>query len=272
MNRDFEKEYIELAQCEIPDLWDRIEAGLTEKSAPETEKTNKTKKRIYWKRYTGLAAAVLCAAVVIPAVVLTGQTGKSSAADTSAQTGACEIAEEACETAEEACEPAEEVYDAEAGYAETADTASEGAFDTAAAPDMEDSAGGDVSDDITGSGTERHNENESAKVEAASGAMVNMAESIEEKRRMQVLSNLIVQVAGTEDSGEKQEGSSLGGMLYTVIVSQDPSGTFSEGEQIEVYAPGDLSAVISMGKEVEIDLICEENGEYPFVIEKIYVE
>ena len=41
MNRDFEKEYIELAQCEIPDLWDRIEAGLTEKSAPETEKTNK---------------------------------------------------------------------------------------------------------------------------------------------------------------------------------------------------------------------------------------
>lgn len=272
MNRDFEKEYIELAQCEIPDLWDRIEAGLTEKSAPETEKTNKTKRMICWKRYAGLAAAVLCAAVVIPAFMLTGNLNKSAAYDNTTTEEACETAEEAWELAEEACEPAEEVYDAEAGYAETADTASEGAFDTAAAPDMEDSAGRDVSDDITDSGTERYVENESAKAETASGAMVNMAESIEEKRNMQVLSNIVVQVTGAEESEEKQEGSSLEGMLYKVIILQDTSGTFSEGEQIEVYVPDDLFAAISTGKEIEIDLICEEDGEYPYVMGQIYAE
>ena len=56
MSKDFEKEYIELAQNEIPDLWDRIEAGLTEKSAPE----NKASITIFLKRYGGLVAAVLC--------------------------------------------------------------------------------------------------------------------------------------------------------------------------------------------------------------------
>ena len=35
MSKNFEQAYKELAQKETPDLWDRIEAGLTEKSAPK---------------------------------------------------------------------------------------------------------------------------------------------------------------------------------------------------------------------------------------------
>ena len=31
MSKSFEKEYRELAQSKLPDLWDRIEAGLSEK-------------------------------------------------------------------------------------------------------------------------------------------------------------------------------------------------------------------------------------------------
>ena len=31
MSKSFEKEYKELAQSKLPDLWDRIEAGLSEK-------------------------------------------------------------------------------------------------------------------------------------------------------------------------------------------------------------------------------------------------
>ncbi len=35
MSKDFEQAYKEAAQMEAPDLWDRIEAGLQNKSVPE---------------------------------------------------------------------------------------------------------------------------------------------------------------------------------------------------------------------------------------------
>ena len=38
MSKDFEQAYRELAEREIPDLWDRIEAGLESKSTPEDGK------------------------------------------------------------------------------------------------------------------------------------------------------------------------------------------------------------------------------------------
>lgn len=275
MNRDFEKEYIELAQNEIPDLWDRIEAGLSEKSVPETEKTNNPKNIIYWKRYVGLAAAVLCAAVVFPAFVLTRRMGSSAPVDTSAPSETCETTEEACGEAEEACEAAEETYDNVAGYAETSDTASESTFDTAAALGAESGMAADVANDDTEGSTERASEikeaemeNASAKTQAASGAI----EDLKDNRKMQILSNIVVQVAETEGAGNKQEESSLEGMLYTVIISQDPSGTFSEGEQIEIYVPYVFSMTMSAGKEFEIDLICEGDGVYPFVVGQVYVK
>lgn len=275
MNRDFEKEYIELAQNEIPDLWDRIEAGLTEKSVPETEEADKPKKIIYWKRYAGLAAAVLCAAVVLPAFVLTRRMGSSAPVDTSAPAEPCETTEEACGVAEEACEAPEEAYDNVAGYAETVGTASESTFDTAANPEAESGMAADAVNYDTDGRTERDGEikeaemeNASAKTQAASGAITDL----EQNRKMQVLSHIVVQVAETEDAGDKQEESSLEGMLYTVIISKDPSGTFSVGEQIEVYVPGEYFMTMSAGKEFEIDLVCEEDGEYPFVVGQIYVE
>lgn len=40
MERDFEKEFKELKQSEVPDLWDRIEAGLTPKQAASSEHTS----------------------------------------------------------------------------------------------------------------------------------------------------------------------------------------------------------------------------------------
>lgn len=40
MSKNFEQAYKELAQIEVPDLWDRIEAGLTSKSAPENSDIN----------------------------------------------------------------------------------------------------------------------------------------------------------------------------------------------------------------------------------------
>ena len=106
MSKNFEQAYKELAQKETPDLWDRIEAGLTEKSAPKKtdiskdigkdiqkqivsdkpdevntgksgnkEKTLSTKIRVFAGKYTGIAAAVLCLAVILPAAVFLKRSG-----------------------------------------------------------------------------------------------------------------------------------------------------------------------------------------------------
>lgn len=40
MERDFKKEFIELKQSEVPDLWDRIEAGLAPKTTTSSEHTS----------------------------------------------------------------------------------------------------------------------------------------------------------------------------------------------------------------------------------------
>ncbi len=73
MSKDFEQAYKELAESGIPDLWDRIEAGLESRPTPEENALAKQKKGKLWsfhKPYSGIAAAVICAAVIIPAAVV----------------------------------------------------------------------------------------------------------------------------------------------------------------------------------------------------------
>lgn len=86
MERDFRQEFIELKQNETPDLWNRIEAGLSERKitayAPEKANFSEkiTGKNIHWRRWGSLAAACLCVAVIIPALslIIRNSTGKNS--------------------------------------------------------------------------------------------------------------------------------------------------------------------------------------------------
>lgn len=113
MSKDFEKAYRKLAQSECPDLWDRIEAGLIEKSAPgkqeaetdfqvlvqkdicqeekpqskeaqgmaekaQKEADKKSSRRAILKTYGGVAAAVVCAAAIIPAFLNISSTKSGS--------------------------------------------------------------------------------------------------------------------------------------------------------------------------------------------------
>lgn len=85
MERDFEQEFRALKQSEIPDLWNRIEAGISEKTVPAPAKPE-AKRRYSWRTWGTAAAACLCLAVVFPALVLfvgkqnKGETGSMSAA------------------------------------------------------------------------------------------------------------------------------------------------------------------------------------------------
>ena len=80
MKKDFETAYKELANTEVPDLWDRIEAGLSEKSAPAETKAEKNKKTapvnkktkiaVFMRKYSALAAAIVCAIILIPTMIV----------------------------------------------------------------------------------------------------------------------------------------------------------------------------------------------------------
>lgn len=77
MNKDLEKEYKELMTNDVPDLWERIEAGLEPKQ-PAAEKV------IRWRNYRvwgAAAAACLCLAVTVPALILANQRENSSNSD-----------------------------------------------------------------------------------------------------------------------------------------------------------------------------------------------
>lgn len=65
MNKNLEKEYKELMEENVPDLWARIEAGL--ESGPESQPAGK--KLIPWRKYSAwgmAAAACLCLIIMIP--------------------------------------------------------------------------------------------------------------------------------------------------------------------------------------------------------------
>lgn len=142
MERDFEKEFIELKQSEVPDLWDRIEAGLTPKNAmnlemkaeqiaePKSdvsfekrdirqnilqdttyqEKISEHNVRIY--RWGLLAAACLCLLIILPVLSLTrsnsSSSGMSGAGGSASESMEISIADEGFDMeAETASEPAD---------------------------------------------------------------------------------------------------------------------------------------------------------------------
>lgn len=84
MSRDFEQEFKELKQSEIPDLWNRIEAGLSERPMTVPHVT----KKIAWRRWGTLAAACLGVAIILPALTFflrnNGERSGTSAEDTTA--------------------------------------------------------------------------------------------------------------------------------------------------------------------------------------------
>ena len=78
MKRDFEREFKELKLNEVPDLWNRIEAGLSDKkiaasvsdaAAISVNRYNFGKGAV-WRKWGTLAAACVCVALIIPAISL----------------------------------------------------------------------------------------------------------------------------------------------------------------------------------------------------------
>ena len=168
MERDFELEYRELKQNETPDLWNRIEAGLSEKKIAAVPLENESKsidierfvmkKQTPWKRWGLLTAACLCVVIIFPAVMMT-ITGsyKSNSSGSTDSAASAELMESSTST----------------------DAAAAEAFDTASAETAE----------------------EEGKAEASEEAAAGAAEP--ESSDGQILEGAIVQILQVDETGEE---------------------------------------------------------------------
>lgn len=291
MSKDFEKAYKEFAEIEAPDLWDRIEAGLIEKSAPDKgsvmidrsvadEKTDtvkikkKNKVTIFIKRYSSLAAAMLCLAIIVPVLIFMKQSGinKSSsdmaAADTTEETAEMVNAASAAEVSEnekamydsaEASETENAVYEpaAEEAWEETAD---EGGEETAGMDSLFDNQERKAAGNTQAAGM---------KADKAEDDLQEKLQSKEKKKpeEGQIFSNVIVKVTGVDDYISEAQTAEEMGTLYTAVVQEEPSGLLAKGEEIVIFIPVYSSTALVKDSIFELDLAFCEKENYSFTVE-----
>lgn len=251
MKKDFEKAYKEFAETEVPDLWDRIEAGLSEKSAPAETKAEKNKKTapvnkktkiaVFMRKYSALAAAIVCAIILIPTMIVMKKSDSkfmSESATEPAFTTESAYCDEA--VAEEA--KAEEALSERMEEAETAEAFSQ-----------EESASGAVK--------------ESAKADSAMNDAVceDAAPEDYNKQNAQELKNIVVKVKKAEEKPLENEAEEAG-VLYTAVVKRNPSGLPKEGAEIQIFIPVVSSVALVEDNTFELDLVLSEREENIYTV------
>ena len=315
MSKDFEQAYKEAAQMEAPDLWDRIEAGLKSKSVPE-EKTDrdiivseaKTEKESvsgeeapekkadrrrmpvnfpYLKRYSGVIAAAVCVAVILPAMALLRPQFKGySAADTTeeiaesaaADAGAAEnmampqeedgseagsIKEAGLETDRETDENGDMPMDAEAGEKD----------EDAAAPLKSREAAAGSADDFSSQPAEAATEEKESSMSDQStdnGKVSEMGEGT-------LIEHAVIKVTELKEETDK-ESEKASGILCTAVLektasdSQQSIADLQKKGQLIIFVPSDIAASLYEDGVFEVDLEYRGGREYSFILRKFYQE
>ena len=315
MSKDFEQAYKEAAQMEAPDLWDRIEAGLKSKSVPE-EKTDrdiivseaKTEKESvsgeeapekkadrrgmpvnfpYLKRYSGVIAAAVCVAVILPAMALLRPQFKGySAADTTE-----EIAESAAAdagAAENMAMPQEE-DGSEAGSIKEAgletdretdengdmpmDTGAGEKDEDAAAPLKSREAAAGSADDFSSQPAEAATEEKESSMSDQStdnGKASEMGEGT-------LIKHAVIKVTELKEETDK-ESEKASGILCTAVLektasdSQQSIADLQKKGQLIIFVPSDIAVSLYEDGVFEVDLEYRGGREYSFILRKFYQE
>lgn len=266
MKQNFEKAYKELAEKEVPDLWDRIEAGLSEKSVPEGKK-KKTALPGSAGRYAALAAAVACAVILIPAMLVIRQAGGGASASTgkSGDTSAGVFLSAATDTAAaeeafDAAEMEETTAEADAG----ADTLADAITDMEAAEEApeEETADLDGAMEDTDTGDARKEVSSSQAVSQESGKTEEAGSGTE--ALMESVVNVQIRITEAEDwsIGESAEET---GILYTAVVQKETSYSegkvLTQGENIDIFIPVISSVALRKGCAYELTIALWEEEE-----------
>ncbi len=234
MERDFELEYRELKQNETPDLWNRIEAGLSEKKIATAPLENESKsidierfvvkKQMTWKRWGLLAAACLCVVILFPAMMagLIGSSKSNSRSSSGADTSASTELMESFTTTEAAADEAFNTAPAEA--------AEEGKVETEYSESTADDTGSSMAG---GSDTAAMDGAEASEEEAEEAATPEISDG-------QILEGAVVQILQVDETG--------GETVYQAVVLE-----------------ADTDAVMESGMQIE--LICDDETQYDFISE-----
>ena len=266
MKKDFEKAYKELAETEVPDLWDRIEADLSEKSAPAETKAEKNKKTapvnkktkiaVFMRKYSALAAAIGCAIILIPTMTVMKKSDSKFMSESAYDEKA--VAEEAGAASmmtEEASVETEAV--AEVAEMEQEEAAKEPKMESKVAAaevfSQKESASGAVK--------------ESAKADSAMNDAVceDAAPEDYNKQNAQELKNIVVKVKKAEEKPLENEAEEAG-VLYTAVVKRNPSGLPKEGEEIQIFIPVVSSVALVEDSTFELDLVLSEREENIYTV------
>ncbi|MCI9325625.1 MAG: hypothetical protein HFJ00_05145 [Lachnospiraceae bacterium] len=315
MSKDFEQAYKEAAQMEAPDLWDRIEAGLKSKSVPE-EKTDrdiivseaKTEKESvsgeeapekkadrrrmpvnfpYLKRYSGVIAAAVCVAVILPAMALLRPQFKGySAADTTE-----EIAESAAAdagAAENMAMPQEEDGSEagsikEAGLETDRETDENGdmPMDAGAGEKDEDAAAPLKSREAaTGSADDFSSQPAEAATEEKESSMSDQSTDngkVSEMGEGTLIKHAVIKVTELKEETDK-ESEKASGILCTAVLektasdSQQSTADLQKKGQLIIFVPSDIAASLYEDGVFEVDLEYRGGREYSFILRKFYQE
>ena len=283
MSKDFEQAYTELAKSEAPDLWDRIECGLTERSTqpeadsgPAVSSSGQGKKFLFpIRKYSAMAAAVICVIIIIPVLIRMNRSYEFAESDSSGaamdmtaaqEAGGMEPAveeaavEEGTESTEGAADgPAasEEKLSQERMSAESAAKEAKAASGENTAPEPQMPAAKEA---------EESADEDVVKFTADDKGVSELTTKAEKTSDLEeVLFGVTLEVTGSaelipeEDSGES-------GVVYTAVVRKDPGGLLKEGEEITVFVPAYSSDSLMEDMSFEVDLCRHGGDKYAFTI------
>lgn len=260
MKKNFEQEYIDLKTEELPDLWDRIEAGIdagentisdTTAPTPVSEDiTVSSNPTVHKKRYRLLAASTLataaCLCIIIYALKLPKSYGDMSVASdmTNAASEAETYSEDAYYDSEyesAACEEAENAEESDYIVAETETSeTTEGAAEAPVASE----------ESVKGSASE-------SPADTTDDATADKAET---PITGTVISGVTVTVTSAKNTGEE--------ILFFATVSSDADSYFKAGSTVELFISDNAFPDLVIGTFYTLDLELQDSGYYR--ITKIY--
>lgn len=273
MKRDFEQEFRALKQSEIPDLWNRIEAGLSEKkntthmsqNIKETDRET-SRKQFAWRRWGTLIAACLCVVIILPAFTLLVRNKSYSGGDTTMESAAENIAMDnsASESAvsEDAAAAEETVFDEPADEPDDYDGKAEGNLSDGTDAGMADSSetGAGAENGAAGTGSvEAATSADTAPAEEAASA--DTAPAAEEAASAEKEDAQVKESATADEAKERWKELPDGQMLEDVIIEIQESGDggmLYQAWVVQADADGLLES------RTQITVMCDADTVYDF--------
>lgn len=262
MSRDFEQEFKELKQSEIPDLWNRIEAGLSERPMTAPHVT----KKIAWRKWGTLAAACFAVAIILPALTVLFKNGgekSGTAAENTTAAPSTDTAAPADMAAAEEWAADDAVAADDAGMNGEAYTGMTEGASTETAEAAEEETADMATDGVVSEDTDAEN----GPRTPTQGKEMEKSDLYASLADGQVLEGIVLQIAEAEDA--------KAGVIYqAVVVQADADGILENDITIEIICNNDTEytfprglredQALKEGEDYEVSLRYD-NGEFVVV-------